>query len=136
MRASKSRPDARPDGAHDAELDGVGTVEHRRAGEAVHDERARGRQIDQLLEALAHLGQLDRRGQRADAGPTEDHAAAQETMPGGVAVEPQEPFAQVEGPGLGQAEADVVAQRADVGHVVVEALQLEQRGAQDVVRSL
>ena len=51
-------------------------------------------------------------------------------MPGGFAVEPQEVFAEVEGPGLGQAEAHVVAQRADVGHVVVEAFQLEQRGAQ------
>ena len=37
---------------------------------------------------------------------------------------------RVEGPGLGEAEADVVAQRADVGDVVVEPLQLEQHGAQ------
>ncbi len=109
----------------------MGTVEDRGAVEAVNHECARGRQADQQLEALAYLGQLARCGQRADARAAEDHAAAQEAMPGGVAVEPQEVLAQVEGPGLGEAEADVVAQCADVGHVVVEALQFEQRGAQD-----
>ncbi len=118
-------------GTHDSELDGVRTVEDRRAAEAVHHQCTRGGQADELLETLAYLGQLDWCGQRTDAGTTQDHAAAEKTMPGRVAIEPQELFAEVEGPGLGQAEANVVAQRADVGHVVVEALEFEQRGPQD-----
>ena len=54
----------RPAGdADDAESRGVGIVEDRRAGEALHDECARGGQVDQLLEPLGDLGQLGPGGQ-------------------------------------------------------------------------
>ena len=93
MRASKSRPDARPAGPTTPSSTAWARSRTAAPAEAVHDERARGRQADELLEAFADLGQLARCGQRADASAAEDHAAAQEAMPGGVAVEPQELFA-------------------------------------------
>ena len=49
-------------------------------------------------------------------------------MAGDLGVEAQQPFADAQRVGVGDAEADVVAQRADVGDVVVEPLELEQKG--------
>ncbi len=65
-------------------------------------------------------------------------------MAGDLGVEAQQLFAKRQCPCLGEPEADVVAQRADVGHVVVEALEFQQqrsepgrlRGHRDLARIL
>jgi len=57
---------------------------------------------------------------------------AQQTMPGHRVIERQESFAQRQGARVREAEADVVAQRAHVGHVVVQAFEFEQHRAQFV----
>ena len=61
------------------------------------------------------------------AGPDR---AAEQAVAGDLGVEAQQLFAERQGAGLGEAEADVVAQRADVGDVVVDALQFEQQRAE------
>ena len=68
-------------------------------------------------------------GQAADPGAAGDDAAAQQPVTGDLGVQLQELLAQGEGPRLGEAEPDVVAQRADIGHVVVETFELEQHAA-------
>jgi hypothetical protein len=45
-----------------------------------------------------------------------------------LGIESQEAFSECQGVGVGQAEACVVAERTDVGHMVVEAFKLEQDG--------
>ena len=47
-------------------------------------------------------------------------------MPSHVGVEAQQQLPERQSPGLGEAEADVVAERADVGDVVVDALELKK----------
>ena len=58
--------------------------------------------------------------------------AAQQPVPGDAVVDAQQLFADALGVGVGQGEADVVAQGADVGDVVVEAFEFEQQGPQPV----
>ena len=86
--------------------------------------------VDQVVEALTDLFDLVGSRQAPNVRSSGGDAAAQQPVAGDLGVESEELFAQGEGMRVGQAEADVVAQRPDVGHVVVEALKLEQYGPQ------
>jgi len=61
--------------------------------------------------------------------------AAQQPVPGDRVVEAQQPFADAVGVGVEDAVADVVAQRPDVGDVVVAAFQFQQHRP-DAVRAV
>ena len=117
------RPAGRP---HHPEFGGVSPVEHSRPHEALGHQGVGGRQIHQLIEPLADLGQLGSARQPPHRGAAHDDPTAEQAMAGERRVQLQEALPQLERPGVGQPEPDVVAQRPDVGGVVVEALHLDQ----------
>ncbi len=74
-------------------------------------------------------GQVQARRQvMADAA--RDDAAAQQAVAGELFVQAQQPLAQAKALRMGKGETGVVADGAEVGHVVVEALHLQQHQAQ------
>ena len=74
----------------------------------------------------ADLGELGGGGEPPDGRVAGPDGAAEQAVAGDLGVEAQQLLAEGQGACLGEAEADVVAQRADVGDVVVEALEFEQ----------
>ncbi len=112
----------------------MGLIEGRRPREPLHDEGARGDQLDQLLEALTDLGQLGLGGEAEHTGASRHDATPQEAVTGDGLVQAQKVLAKGERPGLGDPEPDVVAQRTDVGNMVVETFEFQQRTPQELAR--
>ena len=102
--------------------------EHRGTGEAVADDGVAECERDDLGDvggdAREHTG-IGQRAQLGDAGPDR---ATQQPVPGDLVVDAQQLLAHPLGVGVEDRVGDVVAQRADVAHVVVEPFELEQYG--------
>ena len=81
---------------------GVGTVEHRRARESVHDERARVARSTSSSKRSRDLGQLGWVRAASGRGRLAGIAAAEQSVAGDLAVEAQQVFAQGRGPGPGR----------------------------------
>src|ERR1019366_8196583 len=114
----EGEPGGAGDDAEGADAGGVLGGEHGCALEAVHDDSIGGGEPGDLVEALPDLADFGGRGEPLDGGVPGPDGAAEQAVAGDLGVKAQELFTQGECPGLGEPEADVVAQRADVGDVV------------------
>jgi hypothetical protein len=117
------------DVAEGAQIDGLVLGEHGGAGESVCDDGVVQCQSDDFGDVGADVGQLVRVGEGLDGRAAGVDGAAEQPVSGDVVVDAQELFADALGVGVEDTVADVVAQGADVGDVVVEAFQFQQNPA-------
>src|SRR6185312_12268913 len=109
---------------------GVVTVQHRGAGEPVIDPGVAQCQLGDFGEVSSDRLQLLGGGQPVQRYAAGVDSAAQQPMPGHRRVDAQQLFADALGVGVGDAEADVVGQRAQIGGVVVEPFEFDEQGPQ------
>jgi hypothetical protein len=114
------------DVAEGAEVAGGLGGQDRGRGEAVGDGGVAEGEVDDLGDVGGDGPQPGRVRHGGEGGAAEVDAAAEQAVSGGLGVEPEQLLADALGVGVQDAVADVVAQRADVGDVVVEPLQFEQ----------
>ena len=99
---------------------GIVAGEHRSPMEAVHHDGVGGREVYQLLEALGDPRELRQGWETLQRDAAGQDRLAQQAVPGHLGVQPEQLLAERQGSRLGEPETDVVAQRADIGDVVVD----------------
>jgi hypothetical protein len=96
------------------------------AGEAFADQRVTQGQADDVGDICGDRGDGRGVGDGVQRGAADVDTAAQESVAGGVGVEALQGFLDPLGVAVEDGVADVVAQGAEVGGVVVEAFEFQQ----------